>query len=267
MGRGLRPVEGRVPFTVRVPWRLLLPEGRGGPAPLLVALHGMGDRIGRFEAEARAALPPGWALLLPSAPLPRDRERARPGEGSGASWYLYDGDTPRFRESLAGAEAHVLGLLGRLRRAAGRRPRGTRPPDFRRVALLGFSQGAYLAGVLAVRNPRAFRAAVLVSGRLKHETLAGEIPAAAAAGLRVLVLHGAGDLRVLPGPAAASAAAARAAGLAAEDRELPGGHEFTPAMRGAAREWLARLDGGIETGRAPRGTRPVRGARRGRPSG
>ncbi len=181
---------------------------------------------------------------MPSGPIPRDRSRDR---RLGDSWYLYDGDTEAFRVSLLRAEEHLLGLLTRLRPAAP--PEGCRAPDFDRVAVLGFSQGAYLAGMAAVRHPEVFRAAVLVAGRLKHEALGEEFPRAP--GLRILGLHGRGDRSVLPGPSRSSMQAARAAGLRAEFRELDGGHAFTPPMRRAAREWL-----GNPEGRVPRGTRP-----------
>lgn len=231
----MRILSGTLPFLRDVPWRLHLPRGRGGPVPLLVALHGKGDRAERFEAEALGALPRGWALLVPSGPIPRDRQG--PGGGAaGDSWYLYDGDTPLFRESLARAETHLLGLLSLL--GSEDPPAGFRGIDPARVSLLGFSQGAYLAGVAAVRHPGVFRAAVLVGGRLKHEMLGESFPAAAAAGLRLLGLHGSGDAAVAPGPSRASLEAARAAGLEASFREFPGGHAFTPAQRAFARAWL-----------------------------
>ena len=229
-----RVVAGSLPFVREVPWRLHLPPGRGKPVPLLVALHGKGDRAEVFEKEALEALPGGWALLVPSGPIPRDRSGKHP---LGDAWYLYDGDTPAFRESLSQAESHVLRLLAHLR-SAGPTP-GSRAPDFDRAALLGFSQGAYLAGTLGVRHPRAFRAAVLVAGRLKHEMLAENFPAAR--DLRLLGLHGRDDPAVLPGPSRASMEAARAAGLHAEFRAMDGGHAFTPGMRAAAREWLGGL--------------------------
>ncbi len=241
MSGGGRVVEGEVPFLRRVPWRLVLPPGRGGPAPVLVALHGKGDRSSRFESEALEALPPGWALLLPSGPIPRDRDAARGAASVGDSWYLYDGDTPRFRESLDRAEAHLLRSLRAARAASRRLPRGARLLDTGRAAILGFSQGAYLGGIAAVRRPAVFRAAVLVGGRLKTEILGDALPAARARGLRLLGLHGEGDPSVRPGPSRESIDAARAAGLDAEFRSFDGGHEFTPGMRRAAREWLAGL--------------------------
>ena len=215
-----------------------------------MALHGKGDAASRFEAEALGALPPGWALLLPSGPIPRDRDGGRGGALLGDSWYLYDGDTPRFRASLDEAEAHLRRVLRAARSAAGRGAVDSRP-----AALLGFSQGAYLAGIAAVRNPALFRAAVLVGGRLKSEVLGPLFPGARR--LRILALHGERDPSVRPGPSRESLEAARAAGLDAEFRAFDAGHEFTPGMRAAAREWLGALDARIETGRAPRGTRPA----------
>ncbi len=234
-----RVVEGEAPFVVRAAFRLHLPPLPGGPAPVLVALHGKGDRADRFEEEAAGALPPGWALLVPSAPLPRDRDPGRGGVTVGASWYLYDGDTPLFRESLARAEEHVLAVLDRARAAAKRPPKGARAADFARAAVLGFSQGAYLAGVLAVRHPERFRAAVLAGGRLKHEILGDRFPAAR--GLRILGLHGRRDEAVRAGPAREGIEAALAAGRDARFREFDAGHEFSPEMRRAARAWLAGI--------------------------
>jgi phospholipase/carboxylesterase len=229
MSRRPLAFEGEVPFVREVPYRLVVGGPGDGPTPLLVALHGKGDRADRFEEEAREALPPGWALLLPSGPVPRDRHPAKGGASLGDSWYLYDGDTPAFRESLDAAESHLLRVLKHIRRHG----------VFRPAALLGFSKGAYLAGVVGVRNPDRFRAVVQVAGRLKTEMLGPHLPAAR--GVRFLGLHGTNDAAVKPGPSAESLAAARAAGLDAEFREFDAGHEFTPDMRRAAREWLAAL--------------------------
>jgi len=263
-----RVLRGAVPVRGEAPWLLRLPAGPGGPAPLLVALHGKGDRAERFAREARAALPRGWALLVPGAPIPRDRSGGPPPSAIGASWYLYDGDTPAFRESLAGAAATVVEALRRARSASRRRGRGLRPPAPGGAVLLGFSQGAYLAGVLAVRRPDLFRAAVLVAGRLKVEALRREIPAARARGLRLLALHGARDAAVRPGAARASVASARASGLDARFEAFDAGHEFSPAMRARAREWIGRL--GAPAGNRS-GARPGRGraprSRRRRASG
>ena len=231
-------VEGALPFLLPVPWRLHLPPGRGGPAPLLVALHGKGDRADRFEAEALDALPRGWALLVPSAPLPRDR--AGGGDRAvGGSWYLYDGDTALFRESLARAEAHVVGLLARILPEAP--PPGFRAPDPARISLLGFSQGGYLAGVAAVRRPGLFRAAVVAGGRLKHEMLGGWAPGAGGGGRARAPPRGARAGAAPPAPSERSMGAAREAGLDASFRVLPGGHAFSPRMRAEARRWLSRI--------------------------
>jgi predicted esterase len=258
--RGLLRLDGTLPFVREVPWRLHLPAGPGVPVPLLVALHGKTDTAARFEAEALGALPPGWGLLVPSGPIPRDHQGPAGRQGIGDAWYLYDGDTPAFRESLDRAEAFLVELLLRVRRAAGE----SRPIDPSRAWLLGFSQGGYLAGMAAVRRPEEFRGAVLVGARLKVEALGGHLPAAAAAGTAVLALHGSRDLLVAADRQRESVAAARAAGLDATMEEFDAAHAFPPPMRDAARAWLATRDGGGPGnrtgsgggGRAPRGESP-----------
>jgi predicted esterase len=198
-----------------------------GPAPLLVALHGKGDRVERFRGEAVSVVPAGWDLFVPPSPGP-----APGGDDPGLdSWYSYDGDTPRFRASLDRAVQHVLRALEDARAGTEGGP----------VALLGFSQGAYLAGVAAVRHPDLFRAAVLVGGRLKIEILGEHVAEARARGLRILALHGEKDELVKPGPSRESVAKARKAGLDAEFRGFVAGHRFTPEMRAAAKEWLSKL--------------------------
>ena len=233
-------LDGFLPFVHQVPYRLHLPPLPGGAVPLLVALHGKGDSLDRFEAEALEAVPDEWGLLVPSAPLPRDSRTGREG-GIGHSWYLYDGDTPEFRASLGRAETFLVDLVTRVRMRAWDHMVEGRPVDPKRMALLGFSQGAYLAGVTAMRHSGLFGAAVLAGGRLKSEMLEpwfGE-----AKGLRILGIHGRDDRSVGADPCRRSIEAASAAGLPAEFREMDGGHEFTPAMRAAAREWLAGVFG------------------------
>lgn len=227
------PVDGSRPFTVPAPWRLHLPEG-DAPAPLLVALHGKGDTMERFEEEALDALPDGWALLVPLGPIPRDGRPRPEGGGLGGSWYVYDGDTPAFRESVERASAHLRGLVAEVLTVS--RP-GAAPLDAGRIALLGFSQGAYLAGMAALRSGGFYGAAVLVGGRLKVEALGEHLPGAR--GFPVLGLHGRDDLMVKPGPSRASIEAAAAAGLAARWVEVEGHHEFNAAMRAEAKRWLA----------------------------
>jgi predicted esterase len=197
-------------------------------APLLVALHGKGDRQERFRREAEDALPGGWSLLVPPTPGPA------PGldDPGPDSWYFYEGDDARFRRSLDHAVEHVLRTIAEARKGA---------PGPGTAALLGFSQGAYLAGVAAVRHPDLFRAAVLVGGRLKIEILGDHVAEARARGLRILALHGEKDVLVKPGPARDSVERARAAGLDAGFRSFDAAHRFTPEMRAAAKEWLERL--------------------------
>jgi predicted esterase len=97
------------------------------------------------------------------------------------------------------------------------------PLDPRRAAILGYSQGAYLAGFVGFRNPDLFPGGVLLaSGRLKDEVPGHE--SLAARGLPVLIAHGEKD-RFVPGEFAERGRAAldRAGYRAVTFARTPGG--------------------------------------------
>jgi phospholipase/carboxylesterase len=223
---------GKRSFSIET--RHLVQVGEGsGPArrPLLLALHGQGMsadgllRLLDFPSRAERL------LLVPEGPYPF--ERRRKGERAiGHAWYLYRGDQDEFRCYLERSEEHVLGVLEDVRK--------THPYDADRLVLLGFSQGGYLAGFMALRNKRLFRGLVLASTRLKHEFLAnelatGELPP-------TLVLHGRNDASVRWEAASESIGMLERAGASVEIQLHEEGHRL-PAGFGAQLEaWLRRHD-------------------------
>jgi phospholipase/carboxylesterase len=129
---------------------------------------------------------------------------------------VWTGDSEEFTRSLERTAAWLLGVIDAEVAAAGL--------DAGRVSLVGFSQGGYLAGFTALRHPARFRALVVAAGRLKDEILAADAPRAAAAGLRVLDVHGEKDAAVRPEPCRASAERLAALGLPVEFRTYDAGH-------------------------------------------
>lgn len=177
--------SGEVPFSH--PCRYDFAHRGQRPAegwPLVVALHGMGMSGAGFLRVLRH-LPGPRAILAPDGPFPfeqRDGASMRVGH----AWYIYRGDQAEFRAHLVRSEAHVLELLARVQRL--------HPIDARRVVLLGFSQGGYLAGFTGLRHPERFPGLVIASSRLKHEFLEGEL---ARGGLpHTLFLHGRDDAAI-----------------------------------------------------------------------
>lgn len=218
------PVPSR--FVLRTCGLRLRPEGRG-PFPLLVALHGWGMTVPAFRDLMRPLLPDGWALLVPEGVLPVEVD-AVGGRRVGRAWYAYDGDQAGFRAWLEAGDRHVMPLV----RAEAADPE----IDRRRVHLLGYSQGAYLAGFTAFHHPRDFAGLVLAAGRLKHEFVADRLARARA--LRTLFVTGARDPGLPRDRLDEGKRALERAGVPVEALEHPGGHGLTREALQGIRAWL-----------------------------
>lgn len=244
----MRALSTSARFETDVTWEVRVPDAPDGS--VLVALHGMGQSAAQFADEALAVAPPATTLLVPEGPYPF--EKRRPGAAGpperGNAWYVWTGDSAAFTESMEHVGRWLLRTLevqlDAVPRWVAARDGASRPGfalDAARVALLGYSQGGYLAGFVALRNPRSFRALVVAAGRLKDEVLADAAPAAAATGLRVLDVHGEHDEAVRPEPCRASAERLAALGVAVDFRTYPCGHRVLrePTAQADVRAFLA----------------------------
>jgi phospholipase/carboxylesterase len=196
--------------TVRgVPFVELFERDANDTSPLLVALHGRGDTPEGF-ARAWHDFPVKLEIAVPQALLPY---------GPGRQWF----DWPRgssedqFAAAVGAAEATLWPVITELAHG-------------RKVMIAGFSQGAVLAYVLAVRHPDAITYAFPIAGRIPHPLL----PAAGTRTAPVYALHGTADTTLGIWGSREAIAALQSAGGVAELREFPGvGHTITPAMRAA----------------------------------
>jgi predicted esterase len=105
--------------------------------------------------------------------------------------------------------------------------------------VLGFSQGGYCGGVIALRHSDRFRGLVVSGARVKTEILGPDLPAAASRGFRVLLCHGLRDAAVLPEAAARSREALLAAGIPTELQTFDTGHVLGRRQVEAVGRWLA----------------------------
>jgi polyhydroxybutyrate depolymerase len=142
------------------------PPGRRGPAPLVVAFHGLGQRAGSFAA-ANGLVPAtrkaGQVLVLP--------------ESSG----------PAFNDGRLGAlgphdDAFAVAVVRQLTT--------TGVADPRRVVVAGFSNGAGMAMEAAATHPRVFAAVVSIDGELID---GGTAPRPTGA-VQAWLVHGTADL-------------------------------------------------------------------------
>lgn len=209
------PTAGCTRVSFERGYRIDLPEGPAPPDgfPILLGLHGFGEDCARLAARLPLGATP-YARLLPDAPYPVLMHEEPPRVGG--TWYHYTGDQPAFLEALAFAERYLRDVVSGAARL--------HPIDPDRIALLGYSQGGYLAGVAAFRDRSRYRGLVAVACRVKTESLAAEL--AAARGYPVLLIHGARDQHTAVGRQREAADELVRHGVDATLHVHEGGHGF-----------------------------------------
>lgn len=228
--------EREIPFTRSCRYLVEQPDTEaksGAPGPLsaqLLCLHGMGMTASGFARVLRH-LPNGpRRLVVPEGPYPFE-QRAAGGIKVGHAWYIYRGDQDEFREHLLRSEAHLLALLDEAD--------PTSEPRLPTVAL-GFSQGGYLAGFLALRHPDRFSGLVISSARLKHEFLESELDAGKLP--HTVFLHSKSDRAIDWRMAEDGVNRLRAAGGEADLILHDGGHRLPASALVELDAWLRRHD-------------------------
>lgn len=223
-------ITGARSFDVAAPWKLVLPDGTP-PAPgwpLVICLHGWGQSADYFARLCRPLMFESAAFLFPQGTW--SFEQRKDGKiRIGHAWYLYDGGDEPFRSTLGRAEAHLFGILDDV--IAGH------PIDRARVAVFGFSQGAYTGYFLTLRNTDRFIAmAAMGGGRLKPEFVEDKVGGARR--IPYLLLHGSNDVSVPLERTNLMKGELERLGFTAELAIFEAGHEMTAEMLGAAREWV-----------------------------
>lgn len=221
--------HGALAFTRHIPYTLVLPQGYSAarPWPLVVALHGMGHNEELMRRFMGPLLERPWIWVFPRGPHSfemRQPEKIRIGH----AWYHFDGDQDALRRSMQETAAHLLNLHDLLRKDY----------PIASTAVVGFSQGGYMAGYVAPRNPERFRAAACLGGRIKHEFL-HDAPRTVA----LAQFHGEKDENV--SPAMAREALEKCAALGFEDTHFysdpDAGHEVSAPLVTELGKWLERV--------------------------
>jgi len=169
-------------------------------------------------------------VVAPAGPYPFEI-RKETGIRIGHAWYLYNGEEEPFRSTVSRSAAWVAETVAEMEKERGWRPR--------RRALLGFSQGAYLGFVAALRRQDLFTELVAVGGRLREDFV--EEPLRSPASLRVLVLHGRDDQAVSPQSSRAARDVLLRAGYRVTFEEIPGPHRVEAEADPRVASWLTRV--------------------------
>lgn len=221
--------HGTVAFTRHIPYTVVMPQGYSAARawPLVIALHGMGHNEELMRRFMGPLLDRPWLWVFPRGPHSfemRQPEKIRIGH----AWYHFDGDQDALRRSMQETSQQLLNLHDLLRRDY---PVGT-------SAVVGFSQGGYMAGYVAPRHPERFCAAACIGGRIKHEFL-DDAPRSVA----LAQFHGGQDANVAP--EFAREALERCAALGFKDTHFycdpEAGHEVSAPMAHELGNWLERV--------------------------
>lgn len=185
----------------------LFPNDADEKSPLVVAIHGMGDRPERWIDDYRR-FPARVHIALP---------RAFDPYGEGYAWFRFeDGMTDeQFGAVVGNAEERLWRGIASLA--------GTR-----RVIVTGFSQGGILSFAIAARHPKEIVCALPVAGSCPGPLLPQEGSPAAP----VVAFHGTADRMIDVKWARESVHAWKERGATAELHEYEGvAHTISPRMR------------------------------------
>ena len=190
-------------------WLDQTPPGAPANGPLVIGLHGRGDTPGNF-GQVAPKLAPRQAWRLIEAPLPW-RENTQ--------WFRMDAPDGG-KADLQAAEsllaAHVQSARGR------------------RIALVGFSQGCFVAAHFAATHPQEVSAVLCIGGGLVYSP---EVPAATSKPA-VLFVHGLADAVVPAARARNAKQVLENLGLPCELLEHSEAHVIPEAELGRMRAWL-----------------------------
>jgi len=197
-----------------------------GPHPTVIALHGWGasahDLLGLAPVLHR-----GQALMLcPQGPFAFQVGPGTPGHG----WFpLSEGRPP---DPAAVQEAQ--GALERFVEAAAERY----PVDPRHLVLAGFSQGGFMAYLLALNDPERYAGLLALSSWLPPEVAQGIAPRDAHAWLPTLMVHGSEDPMIPIARAYEARDALLGLKVPVAFREYEMGHEIRPEALREVVGWL-----------------------------
>ncbi|MFO0589611.1 MAG: dienelactone hydrolase family protein [Polyangiaceae bacterium] len=195
----------------------------GDKVPLVIAIHGLGDRPEAFRGLFEGFATPAH-FWIPAGGLPW---------GEGYSWWPIVGkiDENNIVPGLTAATDRLANAIQSWDRSA---VRGT-------PIVTGFSQGGMLSFALAARHPALIEEAIPISGLEPPSFIPSAWPAD---GPRIFALHGEADQRVPFALAASGVEKLRAAGATVTWKTYPGvGHTISAEMR---RDLFAELTAAIE---------------------
>jgi predicted esterase len=179
-------VSGKTSFKIEVPYRLIETGRKSSGKPLIVYLHGFGSNMKTFMKDCSPFLDLQAYHLFIQGPYPLyDRSSKKTVSNWGHAWYLYDGKRKQFIKSLELTSEFIQEILDNLIKFI----------DVKRICVLGYSMGGYLAGYFGLTRWKHVNDMVVVGARIKTEILE-ENHWKNLRHMNILAVHGVSDDRV-----------------------------------------------------------------------
>jgi phospholipase/carboxylesterase len=236
LGLSLSPASVLVesaPYTTELGYTVELPDDYDSTRtyPLIVAIHGYGDRMSAYVGTASRLYPEGAIGLYPESPFPFENE------GSvGWTWWLWADDSASGLSHQSTKEQSINWILSCIDKVKAEYPVNTQA-----VFLYGFSQGGMLTYEIGIRYPGRFRGLIPAGGFLDFSFDSVHQFDSACRHLPLRALHGAYDSLVLFSADQASIDTLRNRGMPVELLRYPAKHEITLEMIEDARDFVRSL--------------------------
>jgi phospholipase/carboxylesterase len=223
------PITKTAPFPMNVGYIVDLPDNYDSTKlyPLIVVLHGFGDRMSSYIGTAKNLCPDGAIGLYPESPFPFYSNNE-----VGWTWEFW-GDSLSTVTPDKSREASIRWILQTIDLV-----KKGYPVDPAKVFLTGFSQGGMLTYTIGLSHPELFRGLIPIGGFLTipidsiHpiDPKALEVP--------ILILHGANDDVVEFKSAVEAQAKLKQFGIDAKLQRYPAKHQITKEMTEDARDFI-----------------------------
>lgn len=220
-------VSGKHSFKIEVPYQLIETGPKGSAKPLIVYLHGYGQRIETFQKKCSSCLKTEAYHLFIQGPYPIfDHSRKKNVSDWGRAWYLYDGNRMQFVKSLELASEFIQEIVDKLLNVI----------DVNRICLIGYSMGGYLAGYFALTRWKHVNELIVIGARIKTEILNESWENIRH--LQILALHGKNDKSVSYLPQEKEIETLKEQSIKAELKLLDETHSFTESFVSEISMWL-----------------------------
>lgn len=223
-------LSGKAPFRMEVPYQVIESGVKGDKKPLIIYLHGYGENLKISRNVFSECLDISALHLFIEGPYPIfKKQKGKKVEDWGRSWYLYDGRDQQFIKSMEIVSEFIQGIIDKLSKIL----------TFKRVCIIGYSMGGYLAGYFALTRVRYVQELIAIGCRIKTEILEPrQTDWENFKNLKVHAIHGKSDSIVDAAPQIKEIEFLKSKNINASHCLTSGSHKIDNAVLYEIKQWL-----------------------------